>query len=164
MRIRLVYIWWVGVILFAPSLLIWAFSLALIIYNGMSFLPFVWNGIKIFYLPLFAALIGFSAPLVCLWLLKSATTKVNASLFALYFTVMLIWGVIDVRHENYQMSYFQKKEQTLAEDQWQYVHCYFTWWFLPYRCIEVPTKRTPDSWWLESSSFGYSRIESHNRV
>ncbi|HEY4761331.1 MAG TPA: hypothetical protein VIH42_12180, partial [Thermoguttaceae bacterium] len=156
------HMWWVGAFLFTPSILMWAVAYAIEIRQHGFYFPVSWYSFTYIYLPSFAALIGFSVPLVCLLLLRRASRRVNVLLFTAYLAAMLIWGVIDVRYEHYQMSYKEKIGHTSLDDNWQHVHGYFTWWFLPYSWIESPqeNKRALDSWWQARNIFGHPGFES----
>jgi hypothetical protein len=130
-------IWWLGIGLFAPSILIWALTLGLFIYKGDFYCPFDWFGIRHIYLPLFAALLGFAVPLSLLKLLKLASWRVNLIVFICYAVVFLAWAVIDIRNQNYQMSVHYKHPPLASGERCEYYsHNYFTWYFMPYRAIE----------------------------
>ena len=58
MRIRPVHSWWLGVALFAPSVLVWLSVFGVSIYRGMFNCPFDWHGIRFVYLPFLAAFLG----------------------------------------------------------------------------------------------------------
>lgn len=136
MSLRPVHTWWFGVVLFTPSVLIWAFSLGLFIYKGMFDCPFDRRGIIGVYLPLFAAVLGFVTPLVCLRLLREVSRRRTSWLFAGYMFVMLVWGIIDIRHEHYQMGGHLYPNGPSVDGHRKYWHVYYTWYFLPYEWIE----------------------------
>src|SRR5436190_1120224 len=103
MKIRPVHTWWLGLALFAPSVLIWALTLVVFLLRGMWNCPFDWYGITQVYLPLFAAILCFTTPLVCMRLLRSASWRRTAWFFAVYVVVWFSWAVIDVRQSHYQI-------------------------------------------------------------
>jgi hypothetical protein len=128
MSIRPVHTWWLGLVLFAPSIFIWAFVLVVSLFKGVWHCPFDWYGIKQVYLPLFAAILCFTTPLVCMRLLQSASWRRTAWVFLGYVALWLTWAVIDIRLSHYQMS---------GEDfHGYYWHSYYTWYFMPYKWIE----------------------------
>jgi len=133
MRIRPVHMWWFGVTLFTPSVTIWTAILSLSIYRGTFHCPLDWQGIMAVYLPLFAALVGFIVPLLCLWLQRSAPWQVTTWAFAGYLAVLITWATIDVRHRNFQTC----REDFSQGESW---HFYYTWYFMPYRWIEIPVE------------------------
>jgi hypothetical protein len=136
MRFRPVHIWWLAVALFTPSVFIWAFSTAIFVYKGMFNCPFDRHGIIRVYLPMFAAVVGFFVPLVCLRVLRAASWRHTGWLFTTYLGLMLTWGVIDIRHEHYQMGGHDYPNGPLVDGHRYYWHSYFTWYFLPYEWIE----------------------------
>lgn len=136
MRIRPVQIWWLGVALFTPSVLIWIILVPLFVFKHMWNCPFDWFGIIYVYLPMFAAVIGFTIPLVCLRRFRGKSWRVTGLVFACYLAVMLAWGVIDVRHEHYQMGGHNYPNGPLVDGHRYYWHTYFTWYFMPYTWIE----------------------------
>jgi hypothetical protein len=136
MRIRPVHTWWLGAALFTPSILIWTISLGLLIYDGMFNCPFDRHGIIRIYLPLFAAIVGFVTPLVCSRFLREASKRITGRFFMAYLAVMLTWGIIDIRHENYQMGGHDYPNGPVADGHRNYWHVYYTWCFLPYWWIE----------------------------
>src|SRR5512133_238767 len=128
MRIRPVQVWWLGVGLFMPSILIWVMAAAPdgigeAVYGNAHWqsrtLTQVW-------LPLLAAVVGFSVPLACLRLLKRASWQVNAWVFFGYLSAMFTWAAIDIRYEHAQGS-------GSGEHDGLYVvrNFYFTWYFVP---------------------------------
>ena len=136
MRIRPVHTWWFGVMLFAPSVLIWVITTSGFVYKGMFNCPFDWHGIKHIYLPLFAALVGLTTPLVCLRLFRGASWRFTGLAFAAYLALMLAWAAIDIRHEHYQMGGHEYPNGPLIDGHRYYWHVYYTWYFIPYRWIE----------------------------
>lgn len=56
--------------------------------------------------------------------------------FIAYALVMLIWGIVDIRCENYQLGGHRYRDHPLVEGHTHYFHVYYTWHFLPYRWIE----------------------------
>ena len=124
------HIWWLGVGLFAPSVICWGMSLSLFISKDFFHAPFDWFGITRVYLPLLAAIIGFTVPLICLRFLRGKSWRVTGLAFAGYLAIMLLWSVIDIRNQHYQMG----GHLTLGHK--SYWHAYFTWYFMPYQWIE----------------------------
>jgi hypothetical protein len=143
-HIRPVDIWWLGVWLFAPSCLIWAFMLGWGIYDGWFPPPFDRFHIIGIYLPLFAALVGLIFPVICLRRLRHASWRQSLCVFAVYLVVLFTWGIIDVRNENYQMGGHFYPNGPLIDGHKYYFHNYYTWYFLPYRWIEQGIKDYPE--------------------
>lgn len=135
-RFRPFHIWWLGVVLFAPSVLFWILAVGIFIWNGKFNCPFDRYGIIHVYLPLFAALIGFSFPIVFMRLFRQASGRVTAWTFAAYLAVMLTWGIIDIQHENYQFGGHDYPNGPLIDGHKHYWHVYYTWYFLPYTWFE----------------------------
>lgn len=136
MRIRPVHTWWLGAGLFTPSILIWGYSLSLFIYSGMFSVSFDWHGVTRFFLPLLAAVLGFTVPLFCMRLLRRASWRLTGLAFAGYLVVMLAWAVIEIRNEHYQMGGHDYPNGPLVDGHRYYWHIYYTWYFVPYRWIE----------------------------
>jgi hypothetical protein len=132
-KVRPFHIWLLGIVLFAPSLLIWIFS---VVSFGLFHCPFNEFYIRLFYLPFLAAVLGFCIPLVCLRVLKRTPARVWVCVFVAYCIIMLSWGIIDIRCENYQMGGHYYPHGPLVDGHRYYFHRYFTWYFLPYRLIE----------------------------
>ena len=136
---RPVHIWWIGVAVFAPSLVL----SGLLLYVSFRTGPppqFDWYMTRKCYLPLSAAILGFSIPLVCLRRLRHASGRLCGWSFAAYVAVMLTWGVIDVRCVNYQIGGHEYPNGVLVDGHKYYFHTYITWYFLPYRWIEPDTE------------------------
>jgi hypothetical protein len=70
MRIRPAHTWWLGVVLFTPSVCVWVITTAVLVYKGAFDCPFDRHGIAHVYLPMLAALLGCACPLLCLRLLR----------------------------------------------------------------------------------------------
>jgi len=136
MCIRPVHTWWLGVGLFTPSIVIWVMFLGLYIYKGMFSVSLDWHSIRHLYLLLFAAVVGFTAPLVCLRLLRDVSWRVTDWAFAGYLAAMLAWAVVDIRHEHYQIGGHDYPNGPLVDGHRYYWHVYYTWYFIPYRWIE----------------------------
>jgi len=136
MRIRPVHLWWLGVVLFTPSLFMWGYCLVLLIHKGIFDAPFDIYGITRVYLPLFAAAIGFAIPLFCLRFLRNALWPGTVRAFCSYLAAMLVWAAIDIRHEHYQIGGHDYPHGILIDGHRYYWHVYFTWYFIPYRWIE----------------------------
>ena len=136
MNLRPVHIWWLGVALFAPSIFIWVWLLGISICKGMFNCPFDWHGITHIYLPLFAAVAGFTTPLIFLRYLRHASWRLTAWLFMAYLAVILTWGIVDIRLEHYQMGGHENPNGPLVDGHRYYWHSYWTWYFLPYEWIE----------------------------
>lgn len=143
MRIRPVQIWWLGVGLFTPSILIWVWLLGVSIYKGLFNCPFDRHGISHIYLPLFAALVGFVTPLICLRLLRHASWRFTGWTFAAFLAVMFSWGIIDIRLEHYQMGGHDYPNGPLIDGHRHYWHSYWTWYFLPHEWIERGIAASP---------------------
>jgi hypothetical protein len=126
--------WWLGVALFTPSVLLWLVAIALF-YEGMWECAFDWEGARGLYLPMFAAVVGFAVPLLCLRCLRSSSWRVTGRVFAGYLAVMLIWGIIDVRQQHYQIG-GHEYPGIVIDGHSHYFHVYLTWYFLPYKWIE----------------------------
>ena len=137
-KLRAFHLWWLGVVLFAPTVFVWlaTFAVAVIMANGHFNFSFDWIWIKRIYLPFLAALLGFSIPVICLRILKSSLPRVWIPVFVAYVLIMLAWGVVDIRCENYQMGGHEYPDGPLVDGHKYYVHTYFTWHFLPYKWIE----------------------------
>lgn len=135
-KIRPFHIWWLGIVLFGPSLIIWITCIILFSAKGMFDCPFDWYGIRHIYLPLFAAFVGFSIPVICLRVLRRTRTGIWGSIFVIYLVVMLTWGIVDIRYENCQIGGHRYPHGPLIDGHRYYFHIYFTWYFLPYRWIE----------------------------
>jgi len=135
-RARPVQLWWIGVALFFPSLLLWACSIVTIAwYLGGVTYTFDGHGVTHIHVPLCAAVLGVCLPVACLRRLRTASWRVTTGCFALYLAVMLTWGWFDVRNENYQVGGHDYPNGILADGHKHYWHLYFTWYFLPYRWI-----------------------------
>lgn len=135
-QIRPFHIWWLGIILFGLSLLVWIISIVLLILNGGFTFSFNWYYIKCFYLPLFAASVGFCVPVVCLRVSRRTPARVWGWIFVAYLIVMLSWGIVDIRYENYQMGGHRYPNGPIIDGHKYYFHYYITWYFLPYKLIE----------------------------
>ena len=136
MKVRPFHIWWLGVVLFGPSLFIWITVIILFSAKGMLECPFDWYGIRHIYLPFLAAFVGFSIPIICLIILRKTPARVWVSIFVIYLVIMLAWGIVDIRCENYQIGGHRYPHGPLIDGHKYYFHRYFTWYFLPYRWIE----------------------------
>ena len=136
MRFRPVHTWWLGVVLFTPSVLTWIFVLATSIYLRKFNCPFDSYGIRFIYLPLLAAVLGLTVPVVSLRLLRSASWRLTKWAFTGYLAFFLIWAGIDIRCENHQMGGHDYPNGPIADGHRYYWHSYFTWYFVPYRWIE----------------------------
>jgi len=139
-HIRPVHTWWLAVILFMPSVLIWAYFLGLFIYKDMFEFSFDWRSIRHFYLPLLAAILGCAVPLICLRLFKHTSWCATSKTFAGFLAVMLTWAAVDIRCEHYQMGGHEYPNGPLVDGHRYYWHSYFTWYFMPYRWIEQGIK------------------------
>jgi hypothetical protein len=136
-KLRASQIWWLGIGLFTPSVLLWLFSLGLFIYNGDFNCPFDWFGIRHVHLPLIAAVLAFGVPVLLVKMPKLASWRVNLNFFICYAIVFLAWAVVDIRNQNYQMSVHYKHPPLASGEKCEYCsHRYFTWYFMPYRLIE----------------------------
>jgi len=131
-RLRPVHIWWIGVILFAPSFLFWTVSTIVFVSQGRFNCPMDANGITRFYLPFFAALLGLLVPVMCLFRLRTASWKVSTWAFTTYLALMILWGIMDIRSEHHQAGGHGLADTGPGD----YFHVYYTWYFLPYRLIE----------------------------
>jgi hypothetical protein len=138
MRIRPVHIWWLGVGLFTPSILIWVWFLGIFIYKGMisvSSFSLDWYNVSHLYLPLLAAVVGFTVPVLFLRILRQASWRITGWAFAGFLAVMLTWGFFDIKAEHYQIGGHDYPHGILEDGHRYYWHLYFTWYFLPYRWI-----------------------------
>jgi hypothetical protein len=135
-KARPFHIWWLGAVLFGPSLLLWITVIVLFSVKGMFEFSFNWYGIRYIYLPFFAAFVGFSIPVICLRVLRRTPARVWVCIFVIYLVVMLTWGIVDIRYENYQMGGHRYPNGPLIDGHRYYFHRYITWYFLPYRWIE----------------------------
>jgi hypothetical protein len=143
-NIRPFHIWWVGIFLFAPSILVWGFSITLAILKG-DFCPEYNKYMTLhIYFPLIAALVGLIVPVTCLWRLRDVSWRKSICVFAGYLVIFFTWGIIDIRNENYQMGGHAYPNDPLIDGHRYYFHDYFTWYFLPYRCIEQGIPDYPD--------------------
>jgi hypothetical protein len=121
MHIRPVHIWWLGVALFAPSLLIWGAEIGPdAIFGNLDVHRMTLTQV---YLPLAAALLGFTFPLVCVRFLRNASWRFTAWAFAGYLGFMLSWATIDIRHQHAQGSALEVDFHSRG--------IYFTWYFIP---------------------------------
>lgn len=134
------HVWWLGAALFAPALLVWITVLVAFGVRGWLELPFDAHGLRHIILPFFAAVLGFTVPLVCLRALRRTPARVWGSIFVAYLCVMLAWGIIDIRHENHQLV---GHRDARLHGHKKYFHRYTTWYFLPYRWIEKGLEREP---------------------
>ena len=66
-------------------------------------------------------------------------------IFVIYLVVMLTWGIVDIRCENYQMGGHRYPNGPLIDGHKYYFHHYYTWYFLPYRWIEKGIKEDESS-------------------
>jgi hypothetical protein len=123
------HIWWLGVIVFLPGFFLWIYWLVLCLSRFGQFGSLNWYGICHTYLPLLAAIVGLGTPLLCLLRFRNSSTKVAFGAFSVYLMVLLTWGVLDIKNENYQIG---GHDSLGHRDYW---HLYFTWYFFPYRWI-----------------------------
>lgn len=86
------------------------------------------------YLPLFAAILGFSAPILALRASWNARLKSTLLAMACYWLIMLSWGFLDVMHRQYQLGVHYHGATPPGHR--GYSHYYFTWWFIPYYWVE----------------------------
>ena len=135
-RFRGVHLWWIGLLLFTPSVALWFLTTLLLVLNGTFSCPFDRLGIARIYLPIAAAFLGLALPLLGRRFLQRSSNRVNCCAFAAYISFMLAWGMIDVRHENYQLGGHKYTNESLLHDHTSYFHNYYTWYFLPYKWIE----------------------------
>ncbi len=135
-RIRPFHSWWLGVLFFAPAVFIWIAAFVLFAIKGILDCPFDWYGIRHIYLPFVAALVGLMVPIVCLRVLRRSHPRVWISTLLIYITVMLTWGVVDIRYQNYQVGGHNYPNGPLVDGHRYFSHHYYTWYFLPYRWIE----------------------------
>ena len=136
MHIRPFHIWWLGMALFTPSVILWIYFCP-IYFQHAHFVPaFDRHGILNLYLTFAAAIVGFVAPLTCLLCLRNASARRTIRLFLIYLSGMLVWGAIDVRCEHYQVGGHRHSGLPDEVAHRGYWHLYFTWCLLPYRWIE----------------------------
>lgn len=135
MRVRPVHIWWIGVLVFLPSCLLWGYFSVMCIWEFKQFGSLDWYGFTHVYFPLFAAIFGLSVPLVCLRRLRDLSAKATFIAFSAFVALMLTWGVLDIRSEHYQVGGHDYPHGVLEDGHRYYWHLYITWYFLPYRWI-----------------------------
>lgn len=148
MRVRFYQVWWLGVALFVPSVMVWLGAFVWSICIGRFQTYFDSYGLCYMYLPMLAATIGVAFPLLMLRKRQSLSHRAHGFILAGYCAVLVAWGSLDVRLAHCQLSgnhcagdpfdfchYYPK---FLASDS----HVYFTWYFLPYRLIEPADWRT----------------------
>jgi hypothetical protein len=135
MKIKPVHIWYVGVMVFGLSVLLWTCSIVLIAIKFKPDLRTDSYAVTDLYLPLLAAFLGICWPLASLRRLRNASRRKNLICFGVYVVVMLAWGVTDVKHERYQVGGHDYPNNPLVDGHRYYWHIYFTWYFLPYRSI-----------------------------
>ena len=133
---RISYIWLLGFAVFLPSILMWVFSFGIAIYKNQFDWSMNWHNARFLYLPFFAAVVGFSIPTYCFLRLQHASVKKHSLLFTTYLAVLLIWGAIDIKNENYQIGGHDYPNGPMTDGHKFYWHTYFTWYFFPYRAIE----------------------------
>ena len=136
MKLKLFHVWWLGILLFTPSVLIHICWLVFFSIDGSLYVPSDWHGIAHIYLPFLAALLGLCIPIVCLRLLRRSPRRRWAPIFIVYVVVMLTWGIIDIRCEHWQIGGHRYPNGVLVDGHKYYWHHYHTWYFLPYRWIE----------------------------
>lgn len=135
-KVRPFHIWLIGVMFFAPALLVWIVFIILFSVKGMFDCPFDEHGVRHIYLPFLAAVLGFCIPVICLRVLRQTSARVWVPIFIAYCVIMLMWGIIDIRCENYQVGGHRYPNGPLVDGHRYYFHQYYTWYFLPYRLIE----------------------------
>lgn len=128
--------WWIGVVLFGPAVAMWLFLIVFALIKGMFHCPLDWHGMRHVYLPFLAALVGLVIPLVCLRAFRGSRPRAWVPALVVYALVMLAWGIIDIRCENYQLGGHRYPNGPLVDGHKYYFHQYYTWYFLPYRLIE----------------------------
>ena len=134
-QLRPAYIWLIGVVVFTPSLVLWGYYFWMALFNGRFNCAFDSYGVRYVYLPLFAAIAGFFVPAFCFLRLRHASRKKTISMFVGYVMVMLIWGVLDIKNENYQIGGHDYPNSPQADGHKHYWHLYLTWYFLPHKFI-----------------------------
>ncbi len=136
MKMQPFYIWWLGVAFFAPAVFIWVTMFVLFPIKGLFDCPFDWHGIRYIYLPFLAAVLGLCILVVCLRVMRRTSARVCVWVFIAYSVIMLTWGIIDIRCENYQLGGYKYPNGPLVDRHRYYFHQYYTWYFFPYRWIE----------------------------
>lgn len=136
MRLRPVHVWWLGVIVFAPSAFAWLFTVGYSLFNGTLDCRLDWQSTRHVYLPFLAAFVGLCVPLLCLRFLRNVTPRVVTVLFASYVAGMVAWGIADIRNQNFQIAGHEYPNSPLADGHKHHFHSYYTWYFLPYALIE----------------------------
>jgi hypothetical protein len=134
--VRPFHVWWVAVVVFGMSVLIWALNVIPVVAVGWWNCPLDWPGIRQVYLPMFAAVVGFAVPVVALGKLKHSRCRVWLPIFLTYVLVMLTWAIIDIRCQNYQLGGHDYPNNPVVDGHKYYYHQYYTWYFMPYRLIE----------------------------
>ena len=135
MVIRPVHIWWIGFGVFAFSTAMWVYFIWLFASNLNPHYDLSRYDFTHIYFPILAALAGVTIPLYCLRRLGHASLKRNLRFFLLYSTLMLAWGISDIKRECYQIGGHDYPNGILTDGHRYYWHLYFTWYFLPYRLI-----------------------------
>lgn len=136
MKIPSHWIWWAGAALFAPGFFTWiSISVFALFQDMLNLPPFDRSGIAGVYLPMLAAIVGFTIPLLCVRWFRRASWRINGVAFGIYLAAMLTWGILDIRNENYQYG-GHDYPNGLSDGHRHYTHSYWTWYFLPYRWIE----------------------------
>jgi hypothetical protein len=133
--LRPVHIWWLGVLLFLPACLLWGISAVMYLWKFKQFGSLDWHGFTHVYLPMFAAVVGLCVPLLFLRRFRNLPARPTFRAFAIFVTIMLAWGILDIRNENYQIGGHDYPSGVLQGGHSHYYHGYFTWYFLPYRWI-----------------------------
>lgn len=148
--LRPFHIWWLGVLVFTPSVFLWLTMFTIFGWNG----KLAWLHLNGIWRPCLAALLGFGVPIVFLRYLGRSSTRLWCPIFLAYCVILLTWGLIEIRNEEYQMGYYRcptgvhsistgglscatrALNRAPVEGHWHYFHDYYTWYFLPYRWIE----------------------------
>jgi hypothetical protein len=144
MRSNIHRIWWIGLVLFCPSVVAWVLAFGWSILHR-RFQPYLDSyGLTHMYLPFLAACLAVAVPIYMLRRSQAFRPRQTAALFGAYLFVLAAWGVADIRFVHCQIS-----GNHCAGDPFDIMHyygsrrfgdshIYFTWYFLPYSKIEDP--------------------------
>lgn len=62
MKIRMTHVWWIGVVVFTPAILVWGYAIVGLGVQGRLEWQLGWYHMRYVFLPLLAAVIGFGVP------------------------------------------------------------------------------------------------------
>ena len=125
-------LWWLGITLFLPSMLLWTLLLLTILKHIVCGYPYALN-FSTLILPLIAALLGLFIPIFVLVFKSNISWRKSITYFTCYICLLSVWGVIDIRNGNYQMSSLD-----ITEGEWHRRYYYYSWYWIPQRLINTP--------------------------